>query len=320
MAKILHNIEDALYEQIGLKDKIYMADSFVKRTKKIGSGNGEAKLYVGNEGKTLREFYGNKGFKIRCFLKRDEVISFLEDLKPEYKYPQQQYRNKENLPKLYNERLENVRKQDDLIWFNIVEQDQINPPRIYVKSNEMGFKLLRELSLPELSYLSFLKLKHKENVVFHARLFTDYTPLGNRFHPSSEPKIDFNLKKKQSVTVRVGQADFRKRVIDSCPFCPITRAADDRILQAAHIKPYKESKINEAYDTFNGISLTPTMHSLYDLGFISFNNKSELLLSNWISKVTAMKVGLSAKMKVTIPDFNKRYEYIKFHEKNIFKS
>ena len=62
------------------------------------------------------------------------------------------------------------------------------------------------------------------------------------------------------------------------------------------------------------------MHSLYDLGFISFNNKSELLLSNWISKVTAMKVGLSAKMKVTIPDFNKRYEYIKFHEKNIFKS
>ena len=68
MAKILHNIEDALYEQIGLKDKIYMADSFVMRSQKIGSGNGEAKLYVGNEGKTLREFYGNKGFKIRLYI------------------------------------------------------------------------------------------------------------------------------------------------------------------------------------------------------------------------------------------------------------
>ena len=318
MEKILHNINDVPYEYIALRDKIYMADSFVKPPQKIGSGNGEAKLYIGNEGDELRDFYGHKGFNLKCFLKKKELIHFLNDLKPEYKNPQQLYRRKQELPKLFKNRFDLVNDQDDLIWFSMKEQDQINPPRIYVNSSDLGYKLLRELSLPELSYLSLLKLKSSREVIYHARLFTDYSPLGNIFHPSHDPRID--LKKTQEAKVRHGQADFRKRILNSCPFCPITRASDDRILQAAHLKPYKDSSTNEAYDTFNGISLTPTMHRLYDSGFISFSNDSKLIISNWISKVTSKKLGIIHGMNISIPDFDARHKYIKFHQDNIFKS
>ena len=319
MEKIIHNIENVFYEHIELRDRIYIADSFVKPSQKIGSGNGEAKLYIGNESESLRDFYGNNGFKIKCFLKKTELINFLEDLKPEYKNPQQQYRRKEELPLLFNKRLDLVNEQDDLIWFQIEEQDQINPPRIYINSKDDGYELLRELPLPELSYLSMLKLKSSVgNIIFHARLFTDYSPLGNRFHPVISPNIDLNHI--NNFSGRVGQADFRKGVLNSCPFCPITNVADDRILEAAHLKPFKDSNKNEAYDTFNGLSMTPSIHHLYDLGFIGFNSDSKLLISNWISKVTAKKLGLSLQMTVPIPDFEKRSKYIQFHEKNIFKS
>lgn len=319
MEKIIHNIENILYEHIELRDRIYIADSFVKPPQKIGSGNGEAKLYIGNEGESLRNFYGINGFKIKCFLKKTELINFLEDLKPEYKNPQQQYRKKEELPLLFDKRLDLVKEQDDLIWFQIEEQDQISPPRIYINSKDKGYRLLRELPLPELSYLSMLKLKSSMgNIIFHARLFTDYSPLGNRFHPVISSNIYLNHVNNSSG--RVGQADFRRGVLNSCPFCPITNVADDRILEAAHLKPYKDSNKNEAYDTFNGLSMTPSIHHLYDLGFIGFNSDSKLLISNWISKVTAMKLGLSQQMRVPIPDFEKRSKFIQFHEKNIFKS
>ena len=54
---------------------------------------------------------------------------------------------------------------------------------------------------------------------------------------------------------------------------------DDRLLDAAHIKPHARSEPNESMDKFNGISLTPSIHRLYDLGFIGVNQNSKLLIS-----------------------------------------
>ena len=56
--KILNND----YKVLDAKEKITIADSFVVRQNKIGGGNGEAKLYVGNENDEMRDFFGNSGF------------------------------------------------------------------------------------------------------------------------------------------------------------------------------------------------------------------------------------------------------------------
>ena len=49
------------YNVIDTIEKMTVADSFVMRSNKIGSGNGEAKFYVANEGSTIRNFFGNDG-------------------------------------------------------------------------------------------------------------------------------------------------------------------------------------------------------------------------------------------------------------------
>lgn len=322
MEKTLHKIEGALYQQIDFKDRVYLADSFVSPPQKIDKGNGEAKLYIGNESEDLRNFFGPRPFKIQCFFKKNELLQFMQELKSEYKFPQQQYRRKHELPSLYDDRVSRINEHEDIIWFSFDEQDQIAPPRVYGKSQDVAYKFLRELPLPTLSYLSFIKLESNNEIIFHARLFTDFMPLGSRYHPKEDPNkiLIPNNDKIVKTSARRGQAEFRKNVLELCPFCPITKVSDDRILEAAHIKPFSKSSYQESYDKYNGIAFTPSMHSLYDLGFISIDNSSSLVVSKWISKVTVRNLGISDKLSLPIPEFNKRKDFFEYHRKNIFRS
>ena len=63
------------FKVLETKEKITIADSFVVRQNKIGGGNGEAKLYVGNENQEMRNFFGNNGFKITCFLLKKDLLN-----------------------------------------------------------------------------------------------------------------------------------------------------------------------------------------------------------------------------------------------------
>ena len=56
------------FNVLDTKEKITIADSFVVRQNKIGGGNGEAKLYIGQDNQETRSFFGNNGFAIPCFL------------------------------------------------------------------------------------------------------------------------------------------------------------------------------------------------------------------------------------------------------------
>lgn len=94
MEKSLHKVANKLYQQIDIKPRIYLADSFVSIPQKIDRGNGEAKLYLGNESSELRDFFGPKPFKIKCFFKKNELLQLMEELESEYRFPQQNYRKK----------------------------------------------------------------------------------------------------------------------------------------------------------------------------------------------------------------------------------
>ena len=60
-------IDGKNYTQENTHDKITIADSFVVPSNKLGNGNGDGKLYLGNENSFLRNFYGSNGFNIKCF-------------------------------------------------------------------------------------------------------------------------------------------------------------------------------------------------------------------------------------------------------------
>jgi len=81
------------YEIVDTKEKITIADSFVVNQNKIGSGNGEAKLYIGQDNSFLRSFFGNSGFTLSCLLLKQDLIKYLDEVKEEYLNPEQKYRN-----------------------------------------------------------------------------------------------------------------------------------------------------------------------------------------------------------------------------------
>lgn len=313
------------------KEKITVADSFVCRLNKLGKANGEAKLYVGHEGSELRAFFGAKGFKIRCFLIRDELIKFLADLRTEYISPQLPYRGRSELPAQYNIRLSNLNQLPPINWFNIEEQTQIGGPRVYVKSADKNYELIRELSLPNLSYISLQKLVSSDgDEVFHVRLFTDYMDsFGSTEHPvdilNEEALIANNdllseSTKIQTVKARIGQGKYRQDLLRQCPFCPITLVSDDRLLIASHIKPWAVSDSSEKIDPKNGFMLTPTIDHLFDSGFITFENTKKMLISPWLSKPTVQRLNLKQGQHYEHLPISGREVYLDYHREIIFKA
>lgn len=313
------------FDVLETKEKITIADSFVVRQNKIGRGNGEAKLYVGNDNSNLRDFFGIDGFAIKCFLLKKDLIKYLDETKIEYLQPEQPYINKLLLPNLWKSRKEQIEALDEMVEFEIIEQTQISGSRIYVKSTDRAYKIIRELSLPNITYISIVKLMTEEGkLVYYFKLFADY--FGDINHPylvRKEEKEIENLedsKEKKILTkARIGQGKYREELLHECPFCPITMVSDDRLLIASHIKPWSKSNEIEKVDPYNGFMFTPTFDYLFDRGFMSFTADKRTILSPFLSKMTYSKLGISDNKLFSLLPIDGREEYLEYHRNEILK-
>lgn len=314
------------FKVVDTKEKITIADSFVVRQNKIGGGNGEAKLYIGQDVKETRNFFGNSGFAIPCFLIKSDLQKYLEETKIEYLNPEQPYLNKDILPNLWNERKSKIDALPERIDFEVIEQIQIAGPRIYVNSNDSAYKLIRELSLPNITFISVIKLLDENGKLnYYFRLFADY--FGEAEHPYTIEKeeeliaetVEDKLEKTQLYRARVGQGEYRKNLLALCPFCPITLISDDRLLIASHIKPWVASNDIEKIDPLNGFMLTPTFDRLFDRGFLSFTDDKKTILSPFLSNMTYSKIGISDNKIISHLPIDGREGYLEYHRKNILK-
>lgn len=313
------------YKVIDAKEKITIADSFVVRQNKIGGGNGEAKLYVGNDNLEVRSFFGNTGFTIPCFLLKKDLLKYLEETKTEYLKPEQPYVNRELLPNLWNERKKKIEALSDVIEFEVREQTQIAGPRVYVNSTDQAYKLIRELSLPNITYISVIKIvDSKGKLFYYFRLFADY--FGEVQHPyiikKEEEAIEQIENETEKLTLskaRVGQGEYRKKLLELCPFCPITLVSDDRLLIASHIKPWAASNDFEKTDPKNGFMLTPTFDFLFDRGFLSFTDDRKTILSPFLSNMTYSKLGISDNKIIPHLPTDGREIYLDYHRTTLLK-
>ena len=90
-------------------------------------------------------------------------------------------------------------------------------------------------------------------------------------------------------------------------------------LIASHIKPFIKSTQEEAYDPNNGILLSRNIDSLFDLGYITFEDDGKIRFAN------------TEKLKQGVKDFvenysldnrfinAKRLEYLEYHRKEVFE-
>jgi len=313
------------FKVLDTKEKITIADSFVVRQNKIGGGNGEAKLYIGQENQETRDFFGIYGFGIKCFLLKKDLLKYLEQTKQEYLNPEQPYLNREILPNLWNERLKKVSELPERIEFEVTEQTQIDGPRIYIKSNDKAYKLIRELSLPNITYISAVKLLDNNGKVFYYfRLFADY--FGDVQHPYTIEKeqqeideLENTEEKKVLSRARIGQGKYREELLKLCPFCPITLVSDDRMLIASHIKPWAKSNDFEKTDPLNGFMLSPTFDFMFDRGFLSFTDDKKSILSPFLSKMTYSKLGISDGKTFSHLPVDGRKKYLEYHRTELLK-
>lgn len=321
------NILGKNFKIIDSIDRITIADSFVVRQNKIGTANGEAKLYLGHDSKSLREFFGLNGFKIDCFLLKADLLKYLSESKDEYLTPEQNYIRGSELPSLWEERLTTVERQNQILQFELIEQSQIAGPRVYAKSDSPNYELIRQLSLPNISYISIIKIQQIDTgkIFYYFRLFVDF--FGQVEHPYFISKVDSeidrsnidNLEKQQLKNARIGQGEYRRKLLELCPICPITLIGDDRLLIASHIKPWSRSSDFEKIDPLNGFMFTPTYDYLFDRGFISFTDDKRLLLSPFLSNLTYSKLRLFPNKSLDQLNTQGKEKYLEYHRNNIFR-
>lgn len=307
-------------------EKVTIADSFVVRQNKIGIGNGEAKLYVGQSNEQIRAFFGDIGFDHNCFLLKSDLIKYLDQTKAEYLMPQQKYQQKDSLPTLWQSRKDRVAQFPENIEFTIYEKTDLTGPRVYVHSTDDAYKLIRELSLPNITFISIVKLLDPNNKLkYYFRLFADY--FGESEHPYQIQKDETQIiessnserEKKQLIMARLGQGAYRQKLLLDCPFCPITLVGDNRLLNASHIKPWAISNDFEKIDSKNGFMLTPTIDRLFDRGFLSFSEDKRTMLSPFLSNITYSKLGISDNKLVPYLPIVGRENYLDYHRQQVLK-
>ena len=314
---------------------ITVADSWVMPKNKLGGGNGEAKLYVGSRDK-MEAFFGEIGFTATCFVLRQDLQAYMQAIKSEYLSPSQDYRGRDEMRSLWSERMEKVNAlHDGIVAFTIREQSQIAGPRGYVNSTDKTYRLIREISLPLVSYISAMRLDYNGQSMFYLKLFADFEEIEKRKafienygaikQPEQEPFFGVQEEpveeKKPAIHYgREGQDEYRKKLLEECPFCPITMINEESLLIASHIKPWAVSDSKERIDPNNGFILSPLYDKLFDRGYITFSDDKRVLISNWLSRQVRDRIGIKEKQLIQfLPINNYRAGYLEYHRSMVFK-
>lgn len=297
---------------------------------KIGRGHGEAKFYFGSKD-VLNAFSLGKRI-MTCFILKSDLLNYMQTARKEYSCPTQNYAGRLKMPDLWFDRINQISKLPEVIEFTVEIQSQIEGTRGYINSSDKAFKLLRELSLPLISYISIMRLQDANGrVVYYWKLFVDFDAIDQKgmvpqvftYGKKQKNKTE-KIEKKHSVKTYGRDADsqrkYRDKLLEECPYCPITKISDERLLIASHIKPFAVSEKNEAFDPKNGFILSPLYDRLFDQGFISFDEKKCLMVSNWLSPSNQVKCNIKVGDFIQMLPLDKEREiYMKYHRQYVFK-
>lgn len=309
-------------------------DCNVVQSNKIGNGHGEAKFYISSKDQ-MHDFYGTDNFCAKCFMLKKDLIAYMMAIKNEYENPTQDYAQKSNLPKLWAERMLMINALEDVIFFDMHDQNQIAGPRGYVNSDDKGYQIIRQIALPLVSYIYVEKIGTESSPLFYWKLFVDFDAIWEKSNgplvftygkhietikPEKELTKQEKAKAQEISHARNGQGKYRESLLEQCRFCPFTMIADERLLIASHIKPWAASNDDEKIDPYNGYMLSPLYDKLFDKGFITFTKDRHVILSDFISPFTWKQIGIKNDTFIkALPMDDKRVEYLEFHHTSVFK-
>lgn len=305
--------------------QLVIADSF--SANKMGTGHGEAKLYLGQEKSTM-DFWDDNS---KCYFFKKDFVDYLHKAKSEFMDPSQVYQKDTSVKwKKLNQRISQLK--DDELEF-IAERTNTNPPRFYINSDDDLWDLFRDMVLPEITFLTIFKLKNEETgeLIFYFQPILNHLYDGIRgtkkeFSIVEEIKQDPDITKTEKIQLtqaRIGQGRFRSDLLNEWNKCMITTINEPAILIASHIKPWAQSNNQERLDHYNGLVLSPTFDKLFDQGFITFRRAGDdvgVCISDHVGKRTKELLNIKENQIFKIPNVSKRLDYLKHHRDHIFRT
>ncbi|MBD3617535.1 MAG: HNH endonuclease [Gracilimonas sp.] len=116
------------------------------------------------------------------------------------------------------------------------------------------------------------------------------------------------------IKTRIGQGEFRNGLLSYWKGCAVTGYKTPSMLIASHIKPWRDSDNQERLDTYNGLLLTPNFDKAFDAGFISFDSKGKILISDVFEAPNML--GIESDMKIRFENAHRRY--LEYHREEVF--
>ncbi len=95
------------------------------------------------------------------------------------------------------------------------------------------------------------------------------------------------------IQARVGQGVFRNKLLSKYSKCIVTGVDNQKLLIASHIKPWAVSDNTERLSVDNGLLLTPTYDTLFDVGLITFDKHSKIKVSQFLGKENEKRLGVN---------------------------
>ncbi|MGE1112978.1 HNH endonuclease [Priestia megaterium] len=123
--------------------------------------------------------------------------------------------------------------------------------------------------------------------------------------------------REQVIKSRIGQSTFKRDLVKIQKKCSLCGVSDERFLVASHIKPWSNSNHKERLDVNNGLLLCPNHDSLFDKGYISFDDNGSILISSSLDNNEKLFLHINDKLKIKLG--STQQQYMNWHRKNKFK-
>lgn len=120
------------------------------------------------------------------------------------------------------------------------------------------------------------------------------------------------------VKSRIGQGQFRDKLLLKYKKCIITGISIPQVLVASHIKPWAACNNKERLDVNNGLILSATYDKLFDSGLISFNENGRLYISRAINENNRSLLALNLDKAYPIGFSGNMANYLQYHNDVIY--
>ncbi len=117
------------------------------------------------------------------------------------------------------------------------------------------------------------------------------------------------------IKYRIGQSLYRSKLIEYWNGCSVSDCKVLEVLISSHIKPYRDCEnLEEKFDLYNGLLLSPNYDRLFDKYLISFNENGQILISKTLCIDELNKLGINKDDTLKKDKLTKQHiKYLRHH-------